>query len=205
MRLRNCIVCLVCAVVLIAGCASAPPMPSEDPGEGYVWNYNEDDKAWERITEAQAEEIRQQEEAERLAEEERLREQKERAAQLTETDISGLFASAADLEGSRVRFSVDGPLRVTSGGKGTIVPSEGRMLKMELCTSTFNVRDMQEDYGLEAVEYEKEDIEGFNQARSYTVHALVVDSGKTNYISLGENDIPSGQYNFVKLEVLSIE
>jgi hypothetical protein len=206
MKLKSCLAYILCAAVL-CGCVTTavPPKPTEDPGQGYEWSYNRQSKNWERISEARAEQIRQQEAAERKEEQEKIRQQTERASRITETDINGLFESAADLEGTQVRLTVPGPLGFKSGGKADLVPAAGRMLRMKVCKSKSTVKKMHEEYGLTAVPYKSKELKEFNEARNYSILGLVTGSGVTNYISMGAKTIPSGQYKFVALDVLSIE
>lgn len=199
---------LIACVFLVTACATkaVPPKPTEDPGQGYVWNYNEKNSRWERITEAEAQELQAQKEAALRQEEERKQKQAERAAVVVDVDIKKLFQSATELKGRQIRLSVKGPLGFKGTGKAELSPSEGLLLQMRVCISPFDVKKIQDEYGLAAEQYKFNELEKmFTENRNYTITALVIDSGNTTYYSIGTNPIPSGQYTYVSLDVLSIK
>jgi hypothetical protein len=199
---------LIACAFLVAACATkpVPPKPTEDPGQGYVWNYNEKTSQWERISEAQAQELQAQKEAAALQDQERRRKQAERAAVVIDVDIKKLFQSASELKGRQIRVSVKGPLGFKGTGKSELSPSEGLLLKMSVCTSPLAVKKIQDEYALAAEQYKFNELEKmFTETRNYTITALLVDCGNTTYYSIGTNPIPSGQYTYVSLDVLSIK
>ena len=131
--------------------------------------------------------------------------QKTLAAKVNQTDINGLFASAGNMKGQQVTFSVQGPLGFKSSGKADLVPVKGKMLKLRACKSPSKIRKMEEEYGLKAEQYKSKDLKKFNEKRGYTVQGLVTKNGVTNYMSMGKNPIPSGRYAYVSVDVLSIK